>query len=129
MPAEEVMTFYARMLDHDYTSKTVFNKNFFGDWRKVSKFCNCLYKPVFHFKLSCCIVDHPQSRLRIQSKGQLQFIAVMQGCLRSRITIIVNFMIMCCCFRGFIIIFVAADCISLVLVPINYVVRNILPGQ
>lgn len=33
--AEEAMTFYAKMLDHDYTSKPVFNKNFFGDWRKV----------------------------------------------------------------------------------------------
>ena len=33
--AEEVMGFYARMLDHDYTSKDVFNKNFIKDWRKV----------------------------------------------------------------------------------------------
>ncbi|XP_049962633.1 DNA topoisomerase I, mitochondrial isoform X1 [Schistocerca serialis cubense] len=33
--AEEVATFYARMLDHDYTTKEVFNKNFFKDWRKV----------------------------------------------------------------------------------------------
>lgn len=32
---EEVAGFYARMLDHDYTSKSVFNNNFFGDWRKV----------------------------------------------------------------------------------------------
>nr|XP_039265207.1 DNA topoisomerase I, mitochondrial-like [Styela clava] len=32
---EEVMTFYAKMLDHDYTSKEIFNKNFFHDWRKV----------------------------------------------------------------------------------------------
>lgn len=32
---EEVMTFYAKMLDHDYTSKPVFNKNFFHDWRKI----------------------------------------------------------------------------------------------
>jgi hypothetical protein len=34
--AEEVMTFYAKMLDHDYTKKEVFNTNFFKDWRKVS---------------------------------------------------------------------------------------------
>lgn len=33
--AEEVAGFYARMLDHDYTTKDVFNKNFFKDWRKV----------------------------------------------------------------------------------------------
>lgn len=33
--AEEVATFYARMLDHDYTTKPAFNKNFFDDWREV----------------------------------------------------------------------------------------------
>lgn len=33
--AEECATFYGRMLDHDYTTKEVFNKNFFKDWRKV----------------------------------------------------------------------------------------------
>ena len=32
---EEVAGFYGRMLDHDYTTKEVFNKNFFKDWRKV----------------------------------------------------------------------------------------------
>lgn len=32
--AEEVMTFYAKMLDHDYTKKDAFNTNFFNDWRK-----------------------------------------------------------------------------------------------
>ncbi|XP_011175336.2 DNA topoisomerase I, mitochondrial isoform X1 [Solenopsis invicta] len=32
---EEVATFYARMLDHDYTTKTAFNNNFFHDWREV----------------------------------------------------------------------------------------------
>jgi len=35
MDAEEVMTFYAKMLDHDYTKKDAFNTNFFNDWRKV----------------------------------------------------------------------------------------------
>ena len=34
-PAEEVAGFYGRMLDHDYTTKEVFNKNFFKDWRKT----------------------------------------------------------------------------------------------
>lgn len=33
--AEEVAGFYAKMLDHDYTTKDVFNTNFFKDWRKV----------------------------------------------------------------------------------------------
>ncbi|CAK1550094.1 unnamed protein product [Leptosia nina] len=32
---EEVAGFYARMLDHDYTTKSTFNNNFFNDWRKV----------------------------------------------------------------------------------------------
>ncbi len=33
--AEEVATFYGRMLDHDYTTMDAFNKNFFADWRSV----------------------------------------------------------------------------------------------
>eukprot|EP00095_Tigriopus_kingsejongensis_P004567 maker-scaffold462_size163801-snap-gene-0.41 protein:Tk04567 transcript:maker-scaffold462_size163801-snap-gene-0.41-mRNA-1 annotation:"topoisomerase 1b" len=32
---EEVATFYGRMLDHDYTTKEVFNRNYMKDWRKV----------------------------------------------------------------------------------------------
>ncbi|XP_028391729.1 DNA topoisomerase I, mitochondrial-like [Dendronephthya gigantea] len=32
--SEEVAGFYAKMLDHDYTSKKIFNDNFFEDWRK-----------------------------------------------------------------------------------------------
>ncbi|KAH1023973.1 hypothetical protein HUJ05_003543 [Dendroctonus ponderosae] len=31
--AEEIAGFYAKMLDHDYTTKEIFNKNFFKDWR------------------------------------------------------------------------------------------------
>lgn len=30
----QVASYYAKMLDHDYTSKEIFNKNFFEDWRK-----------------------------------------------------------------------------------------------
>ncbi|CAB3408533.1 unnamed protein product [Caenorhabditis bovis] len=30
---EEIATFYAAILDHDYTSKEQFNTNFFNDWR------------------------------------------------------------------------------------------------
>ncbi|XP_074841695.1 DNA topoisomerase I, mitochondrial isoform X2 [Carettochelys insculpta] len=32
--AEEIATFYAKMLDHEYTTKEVFQNNFFHDWRK-----------------------------------------------------------------------------------------------
>lgn len=33
---EEVATFFGKMLDHEYTTKDIFRKNFFKDWRKVS---------------------------------------------------------------------------------------------
>ena len=33
---EENAGFFAKMLDHDYTTKEVFRKNFFEDWRRVS---------------------------------------------------------------------------------------------
>jgi len=33
--AEEAAGFFAKMLDHDYTSKDIFCNNFFHDWRKV----------------------------------------------------------------------------------------------
>ena len=33
--AEEVATFFSKMLDHEYTTKEIFRKNFFKDWRKV----------------------------------------------------------------------------------------------
>ncbi|XP_029448032.1 DNA topoisomerase I, mitochondrial isoform X2 [Rhinatrema bivittatum] len=32
---EEVATFYGKMLDHEYTTKEIFQKNFFHDWREV----------------------------------------------------------------------------------------------
>lgn len=35
LPTEEVAGFYGKMLEHDYTTKEVFNRNFFKDWRKV----------------------------------------------------------------------------------------------
>ncbi len=61
--AEEVMGFYARMIDHDYTKKDVFNTNFFNDWRKymtekerglikdLSK-CNFIEVDAYYKKLS-----------------------------------------------------------------------------
>ncbi|XP_061677493.1 DNA topoisomerase I, mitochondrial isoform X2 [Syngnathoides biaculeatus] len=32
--AEEVAFFFAQMLEHEYTTKTIFRENFFTDWRK-----------------------------------------------------------------------------------------------
>ncbi|XP_027765380.1 DNA topoisomerase I, mitochondrial-like [Empidonax traillii] len=34
LATEEIATFYAKMLDHEYTSKEIFQNNFFHDWRK-----------------------------------------------------------------------------------------------
>jgi len=33
---EEVGGFYGKMLEHDYTTRELFNENFFKDWRKVA---------------------------------------------------------------------------------------------
>ncbi len=38
--AEEVATFFAKMLEHEYTTKDIFRKNFFKDWRKVQNHCH-----------------------------------------------------------------------------------------
>ena len=35
LKAEEAAGFFAKMLDHEYTTKDVFCQNFFQDWRKV----------------------------------------------------------------------------------------------
>jgi DNA topoisomerase-1 len=43
--AEEVASFYAKMLDHEYVTKEVFNRNFFKDWRKVMGIYDCPYSP------------------------------------------------------------------------------------
>lgn len=56
-PAEEVATFYARMLDHDYTTKDVFNNNFMKDWKKVlftCSFCKTVSRKVC-FKTQLCM--------------------------------------------------------------------------
>ena len=52
-PAEEVATFYGRMLDHDYTTKEVFNRNFFKDWRKVNILFEVLVQVV---PVSACVL-------------------------------------------------------------------------
>lgn len=35
LEAEEVASFYAKMLDHEYVTKEIFNINFFEDWQTV----------------------------------------------------------------------------------------------
>ena len=54
---EEVATFYGKMIEHDYTTKEVFNKNFFKDWRKVM---NDKEKEVIRFvqtlEICCCFI-------------------------------------------------------------------------
>ncbi|MFH4976286.1 hypothetical protein AB6A40_002995 [Gnathostoma spinigerum] len=56
--AEEVATFYAKMLDHDYTSKEMFNTNFFKDWRKtmtneerekITELKKCDFREIFEY--------------------------------------------------------------------------------
>ncbi|VDK74358.1 unnamed protein product [Dibothriocephalus latus] len=56
--AEEVAGFYARMLDHDYTSKEIFNTNFFRDWQKtmteeerrvIRRLDKCDFRPMFEY--------------------------------------------------------------------------------
>ncbi|POI31906.1 hypothetical protein CIB84_004343 [Bambusicola thoracicus] len=37
LATEEIATFYAKMLDHEYTTKEIFQNNFFNDWRKKLK--------------------------------------------------------------------------------------------
>ena len=66
---EEVATFYAKMLEHDYTTKEVFNQNFFKDWRKV-KLAKCCGKkdswPVWSCgsdKVNCCFTDKVKKML------------------------------------------------------------------
>ncbi|KAM6953739.1 DNA topoisomerase I, mitochondrial [Aplochiton taeniatus] len=58
---EEIATFYAKMLDHDYTSKTTFQENFFTDWRqemtsdersKIRKLSKCGFRQMHQHFLS-----------------------------------------------------------------------------
>lgn len=50
--AEEVATFFAKMLDHEYTTKDVFRKNFFKDWRKVLSGANSTVPSEWEYFLS-----------------------------------------------------------------------------
>lgn len=64
--AEEVATFYAKMLEHDYTKKDIFNKNFFEDWRKemtdeerkkIKKLEKCNFQEMCDFFKEVTVVD------------------------------------------------------------------------
>lgn len=61
----QIATFYSKMLEHDYTTKEVFNANFFKDWRSFMteeerrtithlKKCN-FTKMATYFKVDICI--------------------------------------------------------------------------
>lgn len=56
--AEEIACFYSKMLEHEYTSKKVFNDNFFKDWRKsmtskekdkITDLKKCNFKPMCEY--------------------------------------------------------------------------------
>ena len=82
--AEEVATFYSKMLEHDYTKKDIFNNNFFEDWRKemtdeerktIKKIELCNFQEMAdYFKEVSCVNCIP---LKQQSKSQcLNFIFI-----------------------------------------------------
>lgn len=60
--AEEVATFFAKMLDHEYTTKDIFRKNFFKDWRKVwtafygKIVCGGLVRPFKNMNIYRCLL-------------------------------------------------------------------------
>ena len=58
---EEVATFYAKMLEHDYTTRDVFNNNFMKDWRKVTSYI-ALWGQHYHLSFweLCCFFQFVQ---------------------------------------------------------------------
>ena len=72
--AEEVASFYARILDHDYTTKDVFNNNFFHDWRKcmtenerskITDLKKCNFKQMHAY-----FMDLSEKNLNMSRKGR-----------------------------------------------------------
>ncbi|KAM4762454.1 DNA topoisomerase 1 isoform 2-T2 [Cyanocitta cristata] len=57
--AEEVATFFAKMLDHEYTTKEIFRKNFFKDWRKKIKEENERLLKEYGY----CVMDNHKERI------------------------------------------------------------------
>ncbi|XP_066479721.1 DNA topoisomerase 1 [Tiliqua scincoides] len=66
--AEEVATFFAKMLDHEYTTKDIFRKNFFKDWRKemTSEEKSTITS------LSKCDFNHMSQYFKAQSEARKQ---------------------------------------------------------
>ena len=66
----QVASYYARMLDHDYTGKEIFNKNFFEDWRRemtreeretIRDLKKCDFKEMHAYFTKVCTVDSATS--------------------------------------------------------------------
>ncbi|XP_072259810.1 DNA topoisomerase 1 [Pyxicephalus adspersus] len=66
--AEEVATFFAKMLDHEYTTKDVFRKNFFKDWKKEMN----SEEQSLITSLSKCDFTHMSSYFKAQSEARKQ---------------------------------------------------------
>ncbi|XP_038606109.1 DNA topoisomerase 1 [Tachyglossus aculeatus] len=66
--AEEVATFFAKMLDHEYTTKDIFRKNFFKDWRK--EMTNEEKSNITN--LSKCDFNHMSQYFKAQSEARKQ---------------------------------------------------------
>ncbi|KAJ6661084.1 hypothetical protein lerEdw1_016885, partial [Lerista edwardsae] len=66
--AEEVATFFAKMLDHEYTTKDIFRKNFFKDWRKEM---TSEEKGIIT-SLSKCDFNHMSQYFKAQSEARKQ---------------------------------------------------------
>nr|XP_056710187.1 DNA topoisomerase I, mitochondrial [Euleptes europaea] len=58
LATEEIATFYAKMLDHEYTRKKIFQKNFFNDWtkemtseerKKIRELGKCSFKEIHKY--------------------------------------------------------------------------------
>ncbi|XP_039207298.1 DNA topoisomerase 1 [Crotalus tigris] len=66
--AEEVATFFAKMLDHEYTTKDIFRKNFFKDWRKEMT----PEEKGIITSLSKCDFDHMSQYFKAQTEARKQ---------------------------------------------------------
>uniref|UniRef100_A0A8C8HA83 DNA topoisomerase I n=1 Tax=Oncorhynchus tshawytscha TaxID=74940 RepID=A0A8C8HA83_ONCTS len=76
LPAEEVATFYAKMLDHEYTTKSSFQENFFTDWREemsveereqIKKLSKCDFTHINKYFLDKSEEKKPSIELRAAS--------------------------------------------------------------
>ncbi|KAJ8429344.1 hypothetical protein Cgig2_008791 [Carnegiea gigantea] len=57
--SKRVATLYATMLETDYVTKEIFNKNFFNDWKKllgrnhvIQDFSKCDFRPIYKWHLA-----------------------------------------------------------------------------